>query len=582
MFNRSIVAVALILTLIASGTRASGPLVILDTDYRSDVDDVGALAMMHALQDRGEGTLIGVIGTTSGPNIAASIDAVNTYYGRSTIPVGLVTNPPSPTPGSDDFTPALANPLRYASQQTNATAPNSTALYRQLLNQAPDNSVKIVVVGGQTAVSRLLDSPANDNNDGINLTGKQLIASKVSQLVVMGGRFSSGNKSEFNINLDVTSANNVANNWTSPVVYSGFEVGVNVKTGAGLTNQKNNPIAQAYDLYRGTDGGKGTVGDRSSWDQTAVLYAVRGTHSDGTRLWNLSDPTGVQFSSGGKTNLLEPPPNHQYLINAATNAQIAAPISQLMLSAPANPGPGSTIQTFARWTPNAGAGTQLNDQSTRGQHGTLINFNSETHAGDSGPSGWTSNGRLRFDGVDDYVATGFSLADLRGGSFTAEVVLAYEGTANRDWTPILGSSKAVFDDNQIFFIGKNKNNTDLQINLAGLATYNISATGLFDGQEHHLAVVFDDTANQIRTYVNEELIHTRNDVTWTSLATSDLLLGAVGHSSTERWAGLLGSARFHAEALGPGQFIPEPTSLALLAAGGLVMLPIRARRVGRQ
>jgi len=271
MFNRSIVAVALILTLIASGTRASGPLVILDTDYRSDVDDVGALAMMHALQDRGEGTLIGVIGTTSGPNIAASIDAVNTYYGRSTIPVGLVTDPPSPTPGSDDFTPALANPLRYASQQTNASAPDSTALYRQLLNQAPDNSVKIVVVGGQTAVSRLLDSPANDNNDGINLTGKQLIASKVSQLVVMGGRFSSGNKSEFNINLDVTSANNVANNWPSPVVYSGFEVGVNVKTGAGLTNQKTNPVAQAYDLYRGTDGGKGTVGDRSRHHDAVFL-----------------------------------------------------------------------------------------------------------------------------------------------------------------------------------------------------------------------------------------------------------------------------------------------------------------------
>ncbi len=569
MMDRVILAGASLLMLSAVDTHAAGPLVIIDTDYRADVDDVGTLATMHALQDRGEGTLIGVIGTTSGPNLVAAIDAVNTYYGRPNIPIGLATNPPNGTFGSDDYTHALANPLRYPSQKTNATAPESTALYRQLLSQAPDNSVKIVVIGGQTAISRLLDSPADANNDGINLTGKQLIAAKVSELVVMGGRFPTGN--EFNIRLDTPAADNVARNWTGPVTYSGYEVGVNVQTGAGLTDQKTNPVAQAYDLYAGTSGGRGTAGNRSSWDQTALLYAVRGTHSGGAQLWNLSNPTGVQFSGNGETTLLPPPPNHRYLINATSNANIAAPISQLMLSAPANPGPGSTIQTFAMWSFNADSGTQLSEQSGRDKHGTLTNFNTALHAGDTGPSGWTSTGRLRFDGVDDFVATTFSLGDLRGGSFTAEAVVKYEGAANRGWTPIFGSGQAPYDANQIVFIGKNIDNTDLRINLAGLASYAISDTGLFDGQEHHLAVVFDDAANEIRTYINETLIHTRTDVTWTSLSTSTLLLGATGHASDERWIGTMGVARFHAEALAPGQFIPEPTAALCLAAAPLLL-----------
>ena len=52
--------------------------VILDTDMESDVDDVGALAMMHALADRGETELLGVMVCSVNPWSTLCADRSNT------------------------------------------------------------------------------------------------------------------------------------------------------------------------------------------------------------------------------------------------------------------------------------------------------------------------------------------------------------------------------------------------------------------------------------------------------------------------------------------------------------------------
>jgi hypothetical protein len=80
----------------------------------------------------------------------------------------------------DFYAPVIGDPERYTSTQSTATAPDSTALYRRLLHAAADQSVIVVVVGGQTCVHRLLISTADPEGDGsIGRTGRELIAAKV-------------------------------------------------------------------------------------------------------------------------------------------------------------------------------------------------------------------------------------------------------------------------------------------------------------------------------------------------------------------------------------------------------------------
>src|SRR5258708_35515307 len=66
--------------------------VIFDTDMGNDVDDALALAMLHALESRGECRIIAVTITKDNPWAAVYVDLVNSFYGRADIPVGMVKN----------------------------------------------------------------------------------------------------------------------------------------------------------------------------------------------------------------------------------------------------------------------------------------------------------------------------------------------------------------------------------------------------------------------------------------------------------------------------------------------------------
>src|ERR1700683_1534416 len=64
--------------------------VIFDTDMGNDIDDALALALLHALESRGECKIIAVTITKDNPWAAPYIDLVDTFYGRSNIPIGMV------------------------------------------------------------------------------------------------------------------------------------------------------------------------------------------------------------------------------------------------------------------------------------------------------------------------------------------------------------------------------------------------------------------------------------------------------------------------------------------------------------
>ena len=66
---------------------------ILDTDFDTDCDDVGALAVLHALWRRGEVNPLGVVCSVPVLWTAACAAAVNEACGRADLPVGLVAVP---------------------------------------------------------------------------------------------------------------------------------------------------------------------------------------------------------------------------------------------------------------------------------------------------------------------------------------------------------------------------------------------------------------------------------------------------------------------------------------------------------
>jgi len=132
-----------------------------------------------------------------------------------------------------------------------------------------------VTVGYLTNLANLLNSPSDEYSP---LDGRHLIYQKVKRLVSMAtGIDSSGNSGyEANIMADIPASQKVIAEWPAPIILSGFEIGVNILTGIGLINNKaieNSPVKDAYSISLTYDGS--TVG-HSSWDQTAVLVAVKG------------------------------------------------------------------------------------------------------------------------------------------------------------------------------------------------------------------------------------------------------------------------------------------------------------------
>src|SRR5258705_12984186 len=140
--------------------------VIFDTDMGNDVDDALALAMLHALESRGECRLIAVTITKDNPWSAVYVDLVNTFYGRARIPVGMVKGGVTPENAPMIQVPAERRradgtpvyPRRLAS---GTEAPEAVALLRHALAAEKDGTVVMVQVGFSTNLARLLDSAAD-------------------------------------------------------------------------------------------------------------------------------------------------------------------------------------------------------------------------------------------------------------------------------------------------------------------------------------------------------------------------------------------------------------------------------------
>ncbi|KAF2966990.1 hypothetical protein GQX73_g6564 [Xylaria multiplex] len=229
---------------------------VIDTDLYSDADDAGAL-LLAATSSRANILAVNVNVPSWYSAVAAS--AILAHYGHSfaQVPLGL-RRPFTNEAYFDSWRYELgeyaskvayhyANPDKGSLPWEGAAdAWDAVALYRRVLAGAEDASVTIASIGFLENLSGLLNSTADDISP---LNGQDLIASKVAELVVMGGEYPSGREWNFWGDNPFTTAH-VVNNWKGKVVFSGYEMGKTVFSGGELMSHgpPNDPAISSSTL----------------------------------------------------------------------------------------------------------------------------------------------------------------------------------------------------------------------------------------------------------------------------------------------------------------------------------------------
>ncbi|GHU66428.1 nucleoside hydrolase [Clostridia bacterium] len=295
--------------------------VFLDTDIGSDVDDVGAIALMHELSKYTGIPIIGMTHCTSSPYGVGCMDVLNRLYDMPNIPIGILKKP-----GFMDGSNGIRNhiysqyltehwPNRVADGQD---IPDARDVLRDVLAAQPDHSVILVTIGFFTNLAMFVSQPED----------LALVERKVHHLVSMAGCFvdDPSNKEiprvEWNVLMDVPSAQAVMNVWPTPIDFAPFETGLPIITGVnwhGIT--EDNPLRKAYAIH--------SPNGRNSWDLTAVWSAMMPIHP-----WFTWKTGTVTMAPDGQTMLSEEPDGmHRVLALAEYPAKIAEMLDEWMAGA---------------------------------------------------------------------------------------------------------------------------------------------------------------------------------------------------------------------------------------------------------
>ncbi len=297
--------------------------VIFDTDVGGDVDDAGALAVLHALADRDEIDIL-AIGVSIGHWAAVPfVDAVNTWYGHPDLPIGTIKGKASYD--RDEFLTKLVPEFPY--DLTQDAAPDVVKLYRKVLAAEPDRSVTLVCVGPATNIHNLLQSGPDEHSP---LTGVELMRQKV-KFYVAGGNGATGlpeGKSGFNYGTDIPSAQGELKLLPSefPTVFAD-DVRKTIRVGECYRDAKPDHIVRrSYEAYF-----KGEAKNQPTNDQVRLLYACLPSLRT---LWKASEAGNIELSDEGILKWTETPNLNRAYAYVSDTPAIRELITELMMYDP--------------------------------------------------------------------------------------------------------------------------------------------------------------------------------------------------------------------------------------------------------
>jgi inosine-uridine nucleoside N-ribohydrolase len=322
--------------------------IIFDTDITGDVDDVLALAMLHTLADRDECSIEAITSSKIHPLTAPFVDAVNTFYGRPNIRIGVTRDAQRRESKYLHLVKQRdGDKFRYPHDLLSSDeAPDAVTILRRVLAAATGQSIVIVQVGLATNLADLLESEPDEISE---LTGKELVRRKVRLASVMAGAFSPvrGNAHylEANVKNGIGAMQRFAQGWPQdvPVVWSDFLIGIaapypreSIARDFGYC--EHHIVREAYLLHSGPNH------DRPTWDLTSVLYAVR---PDGN-YFGLSELGTVTVDDDGFTRFV---PNatgrDRYLTMTDQQASRVIEVQRTLVSQPPTTRQRRSVQTRA-------------------------------------------------------------------------------------------------------------------------------------------------------------------------------------------------------------------------------------------
>ena len=236
--------------------------IIFGTDWWSDCDDVAALDIMLKAHSRKLIDLKAIGVNSVMKHSAPSVKAMCEQYDLSDIPIGLDTS--AERKGLLClYQKKLASFCK--SDFSNDDCPEAYKLYRKTLASLQEKAV-IVDVGFPTLIMELLKSAPDEYSD---LSGTELVKNKVSEIIIMGGRWDKQPAKEYNFcayKINRLAANYICENCPVPLTFFGYEVGKNIISGG-----ENVPglAGIAYTAHLSKKG-------RPSWDPMTAIFSIIG------------------------------------------------------------------------------------------------------------------------------------------------------------------------------------------------------------------------------------------------------------------------------------------------------------------
>lgn len=281
------------------------PVIILDTDLASDVDDVGDLAMVAQACLTGKARCLAMIAGNLHPNGATGIKVLLDYaLPGHNILVGQYN-------GGTLSAASAYNGSAYLDQivsrfgQGTKTFGNHINVVRQALAYARPSSISYVMTGFGSVLADVLKSGPDSASP---LNGAALFKAKVKAIYWEAGSFPIQTGGDFNIAPDVAAAQYIVATMPGlgiPIFFSGGEIAGALVTGADRitaappvgADPTISPFEYAFELF-----GYSATNQRNAWGNTSVWPAIYGI--------------GPLFRVGGV--------NGTVTINANSNASWAA------------------------------------------------------------------------------------------------------------------------------------------------------------------------------------------------------------------------------------------------------------------
>lgn len=239
--------------------------IVLDTDIGNDCDDAGAIALLCNLKKEYNFDILAIGSSTPLVEGAKAVDSITTYYNCNCL-IGYSSLKP------DYFNPTKKIYSQVVAEEYKHLKSNKIGDYVKSFRKVfaeSDEKITLIIIGPFNAFVEFINSKADEIS---SLTGKELINNKVEHIYIMGGTFCkepeifAGNPiySEWNIKVDIKSAQYFLKNITCPMTFVPFETGL-LFTGENLKDMEN-PVTRSYQYY--------SNGTRYSWDPITAYYAI--------------------------------------------------------------------------------------------------------------------------------------------------------------------------------------------------------------------------------------------------------------------------------------------------------------------